>query len=496
MKYALISVTDKIGISEFAKKLHELGFEILASRGTKKFLEKEGISCQSIEELTQFPEILSGRVKTLHPKIAGGILADRGNPSHLEELKKLDIPLIDIVVCNLYSFEEKPGIENIDIGGITLIRSAAKNYKYVTCITSKDQYPIVLDELKKYGSIREKTRLNFAKEAFLLTSRFDSLITQFLGKGILNLTYQKVSDLRYGENPHQQASLYRKNSYKGLSLTSAIQLQGKELSFNNLYDLDTALSVIKSFTKPCACVLKHANPCGVAIGKNGLDAYKKAHSGDPLSSFGGIVGVNQKVDEKLASEITKTFIEALLAPAYTKEALELLKNKKNMRVLELPLNKELSSETLKWINGGILFQDNDIIEDNSAEWKVVTKRQPSKEEFEAAKFAFKVVRLTKSNSICIATANQTIGIGVGQPNRVGALEIAVNNMKIFGFTPQKAALASDGFFPFRDSIDLSYKAGIKCVVEPGGSIRDKEVIEACDEHNIAMLFTHIRHFRH
>lgn len=500
MRWVIISVSDKTGIVEFAKRLLDFEFNILASSGTKKLLAENKIKCKSIDSITGFPEILSGRVKTLHPKIFGGILADREKHEHIEELQKFDIPHIDLVVCNLYPFEKQPGIENIDIGGVSLIRAAAKNYKYVTCVTNPAQYSIVLQELEKYGKIRYETQTQFAKTAFKLTSMFDSRIVEFLGDGMLNLTYEKAMDLRYGENPHQSAQMFvggtSQSRLPTISIACAKKLQGKELSYNNIQDLDAALLIIKSFDSPMACVLKHLNPCGLALDEDMVSAYKKARAGDPVSSFGGIVGVNRHVTEELAQEITSTFIEAVIAPGYTDSARKVLGRKKNLRVLELPLDKELSAKTYKWIEGGILVQDSDILPDNYAEWEVVTKKKPLPQQYSAAKFAFKILRFLKSNSICITSSNQTLGIGVGQPNRVGALKIAINNMREFGFSPGNVALASDGFFPFRDSIDVAYSSGIKCIVQPGGSIRDKEVIDACNEHNITMLFTHRRHFLH
>lgn len=503
MKLCLISVSDKQGIVEFARELVNYGFEIIASSGTSKLLQQENIPVKEISEFTGSPEMLGGRVKTLHPLISGGILADRERDK--EDMNKYNIKPIDIVVCNLYPFVEKPGIENIDIGGVTLIRACAKNYKYTTCCTSKDQYPQILKELKELGEILQTTRLEFAKKAFVITANYDSKIAGFFGDDTFTLNlpdgsqdYKKIQNLRYGENPHQSAGLYEKidNRQDACSITKAKKLWGKELSFNNISDLDTALAIIKDFNEPCVCILKHANPCGVAVSDNILDAYKKAHKTDPVSSFGGIVGVNGTIDDKIASEISKTFIEAVLAPSYTDSALEILKKKKNIRLLEINLDGDLEKETYRWINGGLLVQDNDILPEDESEWKVVTKREPTKEEWSAMAFAFKVVKFVKSNGICIATSSETLGIGVGQPNRVGALKIAINNMKDFNFTPENAALASDGFFPFRDSIDEAHKAGIRAIIEPGGSIRDQEVIDAADEHNIVMVFTNRRHFRH
>lgn len=506
MKYALISVSDRTGILEFAKKLRELEFQIIGTSGTREFLKSNGINCKSISALTGFPEILGGRVKSLHPKIFGAILADRENKSHLEDVKKLNIPLIEIVVCNLYPFDSAPGIENIDIGGVTLIRAAAKNYRYVTCVTSPGQYEKVIGEIEKNGKVLESTRFEFARKAFELTSSFDFRVGSFLardkpscyiGEERLNLGYERVMELRYGENPHQKASLYKEVGHRGLSVIDAVKLQGKELSFNNFYDLDAALSVVKSFDESCVCILKHATPCGVAIGDSVVEAYKDAYRADTISPFGGIVAFNREVDKVTAEEITKIFISAVIAPGYANEAMEVLARKKNMVVLELSEGGEFGPTSFRWIEGGLLLQESDVFPDDTSEWEVVTKRKPTDKELKAMEFGFKVVKFVKSNAVIITTDKMTLGIGGGQPNRVGALEIAIQNMKKFGLTRENPnAVASDGLFPFRDSVDLAAKEGIKAVVQPGGSIRDQEVIDACNEHGIAMVFTHKRHFRH
>ena len=509
-RYALISVSDRQGVLEFAKGLCELGFNVIATSGTQKFLAENGVPSQSISELTGFPEILSGRVKTLHPKILGAILADTDNPKHIAELNEFGIPSIELVVCNLYLFDSAPGIENIDIGGVTLIRASAKNYKYVTCITQPFQYEEILTELKEYGKTSEQTRLKLAGEAFKLTCKFDSNVASFLdkenghkspfyptGAESLNLSYEKLSDLIYGENPHQKASLYKEVGYRGLSILNAIKLQGKEISFNNLYDLDSALYVIKSFVEPCACILKHATPCGIAIDDNILSAYKSAYRTDTISPFGGIVALNREIDKALAEEMTKTFISAIVAQGYSTSAMEIFAKKQNMVVMQIELTKEFPMNSFRWVAGGLLVQDNDTLTDTPAEWSVVTNKKPTPEEFRAMEFGFKVVRLVKSNAIVISTDKMTLGIGGGQPNRVGSLEIAIQNMKKFGLTGEEPKIiASDAFFPFRDSVDLAVKEGVKAIVQPGGSIRDKEVISACDEAQIAMIFTHKRHFRH
>ncbi|MDD5528575.1 MAG: bifunctional phosphoribosylaminoimidazolecarboxamide formyltransferase/IMP cyclohydrolase [bacterium] len=496
MSCAIISVSDKTGLVELAKTLQAKNIRILASGGTQKFLETNNIKCESTNTLTGFTDMVGGRVKTLNHKIFAGILADRSIPEHVSQLKELDIPLIDFVICNLYPFEEKPGIETIDIGGVTLMRASAKNYKSVTCITNPSQYPKAIEELNKSGSISESTRLEFAKEAFKVTSRLDSKVAEFMGDDSLRTNCEKVMQLRYGENPHQSAALYRTVGQNSLDLTSARQLQGKELSFNNIQDINAVLLAIKSFTTPCICIVKHANPCGIATDKNITEAYKKAHSTDPTSSYGGIVGVNSEVTEELAKELTATFLEAVIAPSYTDKAKEILTSKKNLRVLELPLDKPLSKTAYLCVEGGFLVQDSDVIPDTEEKWEVVTKAKPTPDEMEAAKFAFKAVRFMKSNSICVARKDMTIGLGAGQPNRVGSVKIAIENAKHFGFDMKNATMASDGFFPFNDSITVAAEAGIKCIVQPGGSIRDQESIDECNKLGISMIVTHCRHFRH
>jgi phosphoribosylaminoimidazolecarboxamide formyltransferase/IMP cyclohydrolase len=497
MRSVLISVSERTGVVEFAQELKKLGFNIIATGGTRKFLESNEIKCKSISEVTGFPEILSGRVKTLHPKILGGILADTQNLDHVREVEKLGIPLIEIVVCNLYPFINNPEIENIDIGGITLIRAAAKNYKSVTCVTHPAQYSTVIEELTQYGKVSEKTRLNFACEAFKLSSQFDTHIVNFLSTNILTLSYEKVKDLKYGENPHQTSVLYKESTYKGLSLVDAVKLQGKELTFNNYYDLDAALSIVKSFDELCVCILKHATPCGVAVGDSVLEAYKLAYRCDTISPFGGIVASNREIDETTAKEIAKTFMTAILAPKYTNKAKEVFAKKKNLVLLELDMSKDLASTETRWINGGLLVQDSDISSEDTSKWETVTNRKPTADELKAMKFGVKVVKFVKSNAVIVTTDKMTLGIGGGQPNRVGALEIAFQNMKKFGLTKEEPKVViSDALFPFRDSIDVTAKEGVKAVIQPGGSIRDQEVIDACNEHGIAMVFTHRRYFKH
>jgi phosphoribosylaminoimidazolecarboxamide formyltransferase/IMP cyclohydrolase len=497
MKNVLISVSDRTGILEFARGLDKLGFGVVATSGTQKFLASEGIPAKTVSETTGFPEILDGRVKTLHPKILGAILADIGKESHLAQLKEHGIPVFELVVCNLYPFGAKPGIENIDIGGITLIRAAAKNHKHVACVTDISQYDSILAELTEHGKVTDDTKAKLAAKAFRLTSSFDTRIATFLGDETLNLSYEKAGDLRYGENAHQKSSLYKEVGRQGLSISDAVKLQGKEISFNNFYDLDAALSVVKGFDESCVCVLKHATPCGVAVGDDMAEVYKNAYRGDPMSAFGGVIAFNRNVDKSAAEEITKTFMSALIAPGYTDDARKVLAKKKNLVVVQLDMNEAFAPAAFRWISGGLLVQDNDISDDDPTEWKVVTDTKPTPEELKATEFAFKIAKFVKSNAICITTDKMTLGIGGGQPNRVGALEIAIQNMKRFDLAGEKPkVIASDGFFPFRDSADLAAKAGIRVIIQPGGSVRDQEVTDACNEHGIAMLLTHKRHFRH
>ena len=525
IKRALISVYDKEGIVEFARGLHDLKVEIISTGGTAKALKKNGIQVINISEITGYPEMLDGRVKTLHPKIHGGLLGRRDKKEHIEQMAKHQIPAIDIVVVNLYPFEEtvsRPATtldqatEQIDIGGVALIRSAAKNFNDVAVVVNPAKYELIIEELKvNNAELAKQTRLRLAVEAFKYTSMYDTVIyNHLLGltkpasvefPNELAMNFVKVMDLRYGENPHQKAAFYREMLAKGLvtgepRVAISKQLHGKELSFNNLFDLDGALGLVKEFFEPAAVIVKHANPCGAACGKNLLKAYTKALATDPLSSFGSIVALNGTVDEKLAEELKKLFIEVLVAPEYTRGALNMLKKKKNIRVLVLPELKEWrekgisgwrKEKDLKKIIGGVLVQERDTV--NEEGLTVVTERRPSEEEWEGLRFAWKVVKHVKSNAIVIGKDNETVGIGAGQMSRVDAVKIAV--MKA-DKDLRETVLASDAFFPFPDGIEEAAKAGVKAIIQPGGSVRDKEVIKAANEHGIAMVFTGRRHFRH
>lgn len=510
VKRALISVADKQGLFNLANYLDQMNVKIISTGGTAKVLKEAGISVIPVSDITNFPELLDGRVKTLHPKIHAGILAQR-TPEHLKQLQEYGIEPIDLVIVNLYPFAKtvaKPNvsleevIENIDIGGPTIIRAAAKNYNYVIVVTSPARYEEVLIALKENNCcLSLELSYKLACEAFAHTAQYDSIIHQYLEKDTfpttLNLSYQKIQSLRYGENPHQQAAFYKNPQITTPGISNARQLHGKELSYNNILDLDSALELVKEFEEGFGCVIiKHNNPCGVAVSDNQLTAYKLAYETDPTSAFGGIISFNQKVEKDTAEELIKTFIEAIIAPGFSKEALEILKTKKNIRLLEVDLwKKDLSGPTfaLRSVVGGILIQDSDVKKVTQQDFKIVTSRQPTQQEINAMLLGWKVVKHIKSNAIVLAKEDRTIGIGAGQMSRVDAVKIAINKAgaKAFG-----SIMASDAFFPFRDGIDLADKVGIRAVIQPGGSIRDEEVIKAADEYGMAMVFTGIRHFRH
>ena len=508
---ALISVSNKEGIVEFAQELYALGVEIISTGGTLKVLKESGVPAIGVSEITGFPECLDGRVKTLHPKIHGGLLAKRDNPEHMKRIEELEIDLIDFVIVNLYPFKEtvqnpevtlEEAIENIDIGGPTMLRSAAKNYKGVTVICDPKDYSMILDNLKKPEGISEAIKYELALKVFEHTASYDTWISDYLrrriGKGLPDnptFTYEKIQDLRYGENPHQKAWYYKKTYEEKGALTRAVQLHGKELSFNNINDANAALEIIKEFQEPTVVAVKHANPCGVATGKNLYDAYKEAYACDPVSIFGGIIAMNRPVDAATAEEISKIFVEILIAPDYEEEAWKILTGKKNIRLLKL---KELSlplenSLDIKNISGGLLIQEIDNQINNRDDLKVVTKIAPTKEELESLMFAMKVVKHVKSNGIVIVKDSRTIGIGPGQVNRIWAVDHALNQA-IEG--TQGAVLASDAFFPFEDCVERAKAGGITAIIQPGGSLNDKASIKKADDLGIAMVFTGMRHFKH
>ncbi len=527
---AIISVSDKTGIIPFARELSKMGVEIISTGGTAKLLKENDISVKEIYEVTEFPEIMEGRVKTLHPKVHGGILSKRDNPDHIKTMEELGIKRIDIVVVNLYPFKEtvKKGssfeeiIENIDIGGPTMVRAAAKNFKYVAIVTDPADYDRIVEELKSTGEISLKTRFYLAKKAFNLTAHYDAVITEYLfsvneeGKknieppefrNPLTITFEKIQDLRYGENPHQRAAFYREIFNEEPCVTNAKKIHGaKELSFNNIYDIDGAFNLVLEFDPKkdgIACaIIKHANPCGIAIGETPEDAYEKALKVDPISAFGGIIAFNATVNEEVANLIVKRFYECIIAPGYSDRALEILKTKKNLRVLTTNGLKNLESRgenspfDYRKVVGGMLVQDRDLITVIPEKIKVVTEREPTEKEWKDLLFAFKVVKWVKSNSVVYAKDGIAIGIGVGQTSRIDAAKCAALKAKEMRLNMEGCVLASEAFFPFRDSVDEAAKVGVKAIIQPGGSIRDKEVIEAANEHGMAMVFTGVRHFRH
>lgn len=511
IKRALISVSDKTGIVEFAKELHNHGVEIISTGGTMKTLKEAGIPVKYVSEVTGFPEIMDGRVKTLNPYIHGGILAIRDNAAHVEAMEKHNITGIDMVVVNLYPFRqtiEKPNvsledaIENIDIGGPAMIRAASKNFKYVTVVVNPARYSDILRQLAEEGAISSSFRMSLAKEAFSHTAEYDACIAGYLagqlGEGqfaeTVHLVYEKVQPLRYGENPQQQAAFYREKNSAASGVANAHQLHGKELSFNNIVDVESAYNIVAEFDEPAAAIIKHTNPCGTGIGKTLDEAYEKAYSADPVSAFGGIIGLNREVDVVTAVQISKLFIEAVIAPGYSEDALAILSKKQNIRLLVASAVQNGSKQVdIKTVSGGMLIQEKDTSIELAKNMKVVTKRQPSPEEWEQLLLAWKVVKHVKSNAIIVAGDHQTLGVGAGQMNRVGAAAIALQQA---GEKTQGAVMSSDAFLPFRDTVDVAAEAGITAIIQPGGSMRDEESIQAADEHGITMVFTGIRHFKH
>jgi phosphoribosylaminoimidazolecarboxamide formyltransferase/IMP cyclohydrolase len=516
IKRALISVSDKKGIIDFAKTLIKFNVEILSTGGTAKLLAENNISVIEVSDYTGFPEMLDGRVKTLHPKIHGGILGKRDDEKHLQTMIKSDIPLIDLVVVNLYPFEAtiskencplSEAIENIDIGGPAMIRSSAKNYNGVAVVTDASDYKMIEDALEKNdGALNLECRFNLAKKAFEHTAKYDSAISNYLNglntnKNVtypnkLNLTFNKKMDLRYGENPHQSASFYVDEIDNKGSLASFKQLQGKELSYNNLNDADTAWECVKSFKLPSCVIVKHANPCGVGSSQDLLNAYKKAFSTDPTSAFGGIIACNAILDKNTTSQIITQFVEVVIAPSYDPESLKIFESKPNIRLLEVTLNSNFNTFELKKIGGGLLVQSPDNFNIDMNHCKIVSKLKPNEEQMDDMLFAWRVAKYVKSNAIVFCKNNQTLGIGAGQMSRVDSTKIASIKAQNANLNLTNSVVASDAFFPFRDGIDVLAAAGAKCVIQPGGSLRDEEVISAADELGLVMLFTGYRHFRH
>jgi phosphoribosylaminoimidazolecarboxamide formyltransferase/IMP cyclohydrolase len=517
VKRALISVSDKTGILEFARCLTDHDVEIISTGGTASYLNRNGIETRPVSDITAFPEILSGRVKTLHPKIFAGLLALRGSDEQMDEVADHEVELIDLVVVNLYPFEQTvaktdcshlEALENIDIGGPSLIRAASKNYMDVAVVTSPGQYEELADELQSHqGEVSPQTRKRLASAAFELTASYDAMINSYLvhGEGkeqslpeSLDLRLEKVRDLRYGENPHQRAGFYRAAGAPPAGLVNATQLHGKELSFNNLLDLNAALGLVQEFEEPCVVVIKHTNPCGLALDDNVHEAFLKARATDPVSSFGGIIGVNRPVDSQTANAISDLFVEAVIAPDFEKGALAKLQAKKNLRILKSPQRLKASEVDfdVKGVSGGFLVQDQDLLKQNDINFRVVSKREPNQQEWAAMRLGWSVTKWVKSNAIVFAGSDRTAGIGAGQMSRVDSARIAIEKAKRFELHLSRTVVASDAFFPFRDGVDVAAEAGATAVIQPGGSIRDDEAIEAVNEHDMAMVFTGVRHFKH
>ena len=522
---ALISVSDKTGIVEFAQALHQLGVQLISTGGTAQLLSAQGLPVQEVAELTGFPEMLDGRVKTLHPMVHGALLARRDMPSHMQALQAHGIETIDLLVVNLYPFEAtvaaadcslEEAIENIDIGGPAMVRSAAKNWKHVAVVTDASQYAMVLNELQQQNGVTELTRFQLAVSAFNRISQYDGAISDYLSSldlsteqrsifpGQANGRFIKLQDLRYGENPHQLAAFYRDTHPAPGSLVTARQLQGKELSYNNIADADAAWECVKSFDSPACVIVKHANPCGVGLAEDALGAYRKAYLTDPTSAFGGIIAFNCPVDTATAQALGQQFVEVLMAPSFTGEALQLLQTKANVRVLQIALppggddawSQGLNAIDVKRIGSGLLMQtaDNHLL--RLEDMQVVTKLQPSSAQMQDLLFAWKVAKFVKSNAIVFAGNGMTLGVGAGQMSRLDSARMAGIKAGHANLSLKDSVVASDAFFPFRDGLDVVVDEGASCVIQPGGSMRDAEVIAAADERGVSMVFTGVRHFRH
>ena len=519
-RFALISVSDKTGIAGFARALTDMGFAILSTGGTAELLKANGMAVTEVASHTNFPEMLDGRVKTLHPKIHGGILARRDIQTHTEALLKHDIPPIDMVVVNLYPFLQtiaapncklQDAIENIDIGGPAMLRSAAKNYRDVTVICDPADYVGVIEEMKNnQGNLTEKRRFHLARKAFFHTAQYDGAIANYLSSlgedklhhtrsaypETLSLHFEKVQEMRYGENPHQSAAFYREHTVPIGALAGYTQLQGKALSYNNISDADAAWECVKTFDEPACVIIKHANPCGVAIGNTIHKAYEYALGTDPEAAFGGIIAFNRELDKKAAESVAKLFVEVLIAPAFSPDARAILSSKKNVRLLEIPLGKAMNAYEVRRVGGGILLQSPDAANVTAPNLKPVTEKRPSDKAMQDMLFAWRVVKFVKSNAIVFCRDGMTLAIGAGQTSRVDAARTAVMKAQNAGISLVGAAVASDAFFPFRDGLDIVADAGATAVIQPGGSIRDQEVIDAANERGVTMVFTSIRHFRH
>ena len=514
IKRALISVSDKNGVVPFAKGLAAAGVSILSTGGTAKALRDAGVEVTDVSDYTGFPEIMEGRVKTLHPKVHGALLARRDSKDHMAKAAEHGIEMIDLVAVNLYPFEEtvakdgctyEDAIENIDIGGPTMLRSAAKNHNDVTVVVDPDDYAVVLEEMKQgSGQTTLDTRKRLARKVYEHTAHYDAVISAYLAGAqeggekfpkVLSLTYDRVQSLRYGENPHQQGAFYRDPIQTEPCVGSAEQLQGKEMSFNNFLDANSALELVKEFADTTAVIVKHNNPCGVSSADNLVEAYRQARDTDPVSSFGGVIAFNREVDEETATELASTFVEVVIAPGYSNKALSVLVAKKNVRLLQVgELGTPTGGMDIKRVVGGAIYQDRDLGRmADLRKLEVASNRSPTDEEYISLAFAWKVCKHVKSNAIVYTRGNRTIGVGAGQMSRVDSARIAVLKAN---FPLDGTAMASDAFFPFRDGIDAAAEVGVSAVIQPGGSIRDEEVIQAANDHDMAMIFTGMRHFRH
>ncbi|MCG9478604.1 MAG: bifunctional phosphoribosylaminoimidazolecarboxamide formyltransferase/IMP cyclohydrolase [Actinomycetia bacterium] len=530
IRRALISVSNKQGLADFATSLQRHGVEIYSTGGTFKYLVKHGISVKKVEEITGFAEMLDGRVKTLHPYIHGALLADRNNSDHMKQAEDLKLKLIDMVVVNLYPFKEtvsRPGVslaeavENIDIGGPTMIRSAAKNYKSVAVVVNPVDYNSIISEMdSRGGSIGEDTLFKLCTKAFSHTYRYDGVISNYFSRlgtkytaefrdsegnygDRVDISLEKIQDLRYGENPHQRSAYYRYQDSRKDSLVNAEKLQGKELSYNNILDGNAAFAIVREFPEICVSVIKHNNPCGAAIGDSVSQAYQRAYSTDPVSAFGSVVASNHIWTLQAGEFIADKYVEVLIAPGFEPQALELLKEKENLRILKVDFNLDrylgdlnkgmVSPVDIKSVDGGMLLQDWDAGIEGREEMKVVSRVEPTDSQWQDLLFGWQIVKSVKSNAIVLASERKTVGIGAGQMSRVDSVRIAID--KSLG-KASGTCLASDAFFPFSDAVTMAAEAGIKAIIQPGGSVRDQEVIEACNEHNVAMVFTGRRHFRH
>ncbi|MFD2045198.1 bifunctional phosphoribosylaminoimidazolecarboxamide formyltransferase/IMP cyclohydrolase [Ornithinibacillus salinisoli] len=507
-KRALISVSDKQNIVEFAQGLVKLDFEVVSTGGTLRVLQEAGVPAVSIDTITGFPEILDGRVKTLHPFVHAGLLAKRGNENHRQQLEDNNISPIDVVVVNLYPFKEtlrkqdvthEEIIENIDIGGPTMLRAAAKNYADVTVVVDPTDYPEILDSLRS-GDLDYTKRQQLAAKVFRHTAHYDAMIATYFTEQTeedfpenYTATYEKVQTLRYGENPHQQAAFYKNPLEKGGSLATAKQLHGKELSYNNIQDANAALEILSEYRQPAAVAVKHMNPCGIGVRESIFEAFQTAYDADPVSIFGGIVALNREVDATTAEKLSEIFLEIVIAPSFSEKALEILTKKKNIRLLELTLEDNKITNKVTTVGGGVLIQHSDDGSVDESQLTIATKRTPSEQELEDLLFAWKAVKHVKSNAIVLAKDKQTIGVGAGQMNRVGAAKIAIEQA---GEKTAQAVMASDAFFPMPDTVEAAAKAGVTAIIQPGGSKRDQDSIEMCDSYGIAMVFTGMRHFKH